>query len=180
MRLFPAMILSLFMCTGPSMAFDLTSPDVAEGSSLKPAQVANAFGCSGGNISPELHWTDPPDGTKSFAVTMYDPDAPTDSGFWHWVVFDIPADVRGLASGAGNTEGRGMPDGAIQSSDDANINGYLGACPPPGKPHRYIITVKALKVEKLGLDPTASGALVGFMSNANLLGKASITATYGQ
>jgi Raf kinase inhibitor-like YbhB/YbcL family protein len=167
-------------CSVEAMAFELKSADVTDGAYLKPAQVANVFGCDGGNLSPALAWTDPPEGTKSFVVTMYDPDAPTGSGFWHWVAFDIPADVRELPQGAGSVDGKKLPPGTIQSRGDANLAGYLGACPPPGSSHRYVITLKALKVDKLGLDASASGALVGFMSNASKLGEATITATYGR
>jgi len=137
-------------------------------------QVANVFGCKGGNISPELSWRDAPQGTKSYAVTMYDPDAPTGSGWWHWVAFDIPAGVTELKAGGP------LPEGAVSGKADAGNNAYTGACPPPGSAHRYVITIKALKLEKLGLDGNASAALVGFMTNANKLGEASITATYGR
>jgi len=170
-----AVAASLLMCDA-AQAFDLKSTDLTEGGTLKIDQVSNIFGCKGGNISPEMSWSDPPEGTKSFAVTLYDPDAPTGSGFWHWSAFDIPASVMSLPRGAASS----MPAGTLQSKGDAGITGYTGACPPPGPPHRYILTVKALKVEKLGLDATASGALIGFMTNANKLGEASITATYGQ
>jgi hypothetical protein len=172
--------LALCAVSSSVFAFELTSPDVSDGSALNDRQVANVFGCTGGNLSPALVWRDAPEGTKSFAVTMYDPDAPTGSGFWHWVAFDIPASAGGLPRGAGAPDGRSMPEGAIQSRADANVSGFLGACPPSGSTHRYVITVKALKVEKLGLDASASGALVGFMANANALAEATITATYGR
>lgn len=173
-------ILALTAFSTSALALELTSPDVKDGGTLNAAQVANIFGCEGGNVSPELSWTNAPEGTKSFAVSMYDPDAPTGSGFWHWVAFDIPATAKGLARGAGTAGGGAMPGGTIHSIADANVAGYVGACPPPGKPHRYVITVKALKVDKLGLDETASGALVGFLANANVLAEASITATFGR
>ena len=163
-----------------AQAFELTSSDMPEGGTLKIEQVANAFGCKGGNVSPALNWTNAPEGTKSFSISMYDPDAPTGSGFWHWSAFDIPASNTSLAAGASTPDGKGMPEGTIQSRADAGVPAYMGACPPPGAAHHYIITVKALKVEKLGLDGTASAALIGYMSNANKLGEATITATYGQ
>jgi Raf kinase inhibitor-like YbhB/YbcL family protein len=163
-----------------AQAFEITSPDVSEGGTMKMEQIANGFGCTGGGLSPALSWKDVPEGTKSFAISMYDPDAPSGSGFWHWVAFDIPATTTSLAAGAGNPDGKSMPEGTIQSGADANVPGYVGACPPPGAPHHYIITLKALKVDKLGLDTNASGAMVGFMTNANKLGEATITATYGR
>ncbi|MCA0432102.1 MAG: YbhB/YbcL family Raf kinase inhibitor-like protein [Proteobacteria bacterium] len=178
-RLAIALAASVMMAL-PAGAFELTSRDIAEGGTLKMEQVANVFGCSGGGMSPELLWSNIPEGTKSFVVTAYDPDAPTGSGFWHWVAFDIPPTVSGLPAGAGALGGNSLPAGAIQSTADANVAGYLGACPPPGPAHRYIFTVKALKVEKLGLKANASGALVGFLSNASSLGEASITVTYGR
>jgi len=137
--------------------------------------IANTFGCTGDNKSPELAWSSAPAGTKSFAITMYDPDAPTGSGWWHWVVFDIPATVFELKQGAGNLTAQLMPEGAIQSVTDFGVAGYGGPCPPVNdKPHAYIITVYALKTANLGLGKTASPALVGFLINQNLLAKASL------
>ena len=137
------------------------------------------MGCKGKNISPTLNWTNAPSGTKSFAVTAYDPDAPTGSGWWHWVVFNIPANVYELKSDAGRPEKNIAPAGSVQSVTDFGKPGYGGACPPAGdKPHRYIFTVYALKVDKLDLDEKAMPAMVGFMIHANTLAKASITSTY--
>ena len=132
------------------------------------------------NRSPALAWSNAPAGTKSFAVTMYDPDAPTGSGWWHWVVFNIPANVTSLPTGAGDPAANLLPAGAVQSATDFGAYGYGGPCPPPGKPHRYIFSVFALKVDKLPLDTRASGAMVGFNLNANALAKASLTAKYGR
>jgi len=143
------------------------------------AQFANAMGCKGDNISPQISWQGAPAGTKSFVVTMYDPDAPTGSGWWHWVVVNLPAATTELPQGAGNTAGK-LPAGALQVNNDASQPGYGGICPPPGPEHRYVITVHALKVEKLDLPPVASPALVGFMTNFNSLGKASITVLGGR
>lgn len=160
--------------------FTLVSADVKPGKTLTEQQVFNAFGCSGANVSPELSWADAPKDTKSFVVTVYDPDAPTGSGWWHWVVFNIPATATGLAQGAGSGLAP-LPEGAVQSRTDFGSPGYGGACPPPGdKPHRYIFTVLALKVEKLDLLPDASPAMVGFMAKANALGSATFTALYGR
>lgn len=156
--------------------FVLSSSDIAEGEKLAPAQVFSGFGCEGGNLSPALSWSGAPAGTKSFAITAYDPDAPTGSGWWHWVVFNIPAATTSLPANAGS--GDGMPEGVVQGRTDYGTLGFGGACPPPGEVHRYIFTVHALAVERLDLDETASAALVGFMTNANSLAEAKITAVY--
>lgn len=160
--------------------FTLKSADVKPGASLSQEQVFNGFGCTGGNVSPALSWKGAPRGTKSFAVTVYDPDAPTGSGWWHWVVYDIPATVTELPTGAGSGKAA-LPEGAQQGKTDFGQPGFGGACPPPGdKPHRYIFTVYALKVDKLSLPADASPAMVGFNVHANELGKASFTAKYGR
>lgn len=137
--------------------------------------TANAFGCSGGNNSPQLSWANAPADTKSFAITMYDPDAPTGSGFWHWVIVDIPATVNELKQSAGDVKTSIAPAGSLQSNNDAGFSGYLGPCPPEhDAAHRYVITVYALKTNKLGTNVTSSGALTGFMLNQNVLAKASL------
>jgi len=141
---------------------------------LPAAQFANTFGCQGGNLSPQIKWSGAPVGTRSFVVTMYDPDAPTGSGWWHWVIANIPATVGELPAGAGSVGGS-LPAGALSIANDASQPAYLGACPPEGQDHRYIITVHALKVDRLELPSNATPALVGFMSWANGLGKASLT-----
>lgn len=166
----------------PALAgeFQLTSPSVADGRALPPEQVLNGFGCTGDNVSPALRWTNPPAGTKSFALTVYDPDAPTGSGWWHWVVFNIPADCPGLDQGAGSAGGS-LPAGAVQSRTDFGQPGYGGACPPPhDAPHRYVFTVYALDVDHLDLAPDSPAAMVGFSLHGHILGKAAITATYGR
>ena len=160
--------------------FTLSSPTIKPGSTLTKAQVFNGFGCSGDNISPELKWSGAPAGTKSFAVTVYDPDAPTGSGWWHWVVINIPGDATGLVEGAGSAVGK-LPAGSVQARTDFGSAGFGGACPPPGdKPHRYIFTVYALKTDKLDVPADATAALVGFMIHANKLGSATFTAKYGR
>lgn len=157
--------------------FTLTSNDLG-GESTK-IQEFNGFGCSGDNQSPQLSWKNAPEGTKSFAVTMYDPDAPTGSGFWHWVVFDIPTHVNELVTNAGNIERNLAPKGAIQSLTDYGIKGFGGPCPPEGHGfHQYIITVYALKTETLGLDENINPAVVGFNLWNQTLAKASIVAYY--
>ncbi|MDO4642191.1 MAG: YbhB/YbcL family Raf kinase inhibitor-like protein [Neisseria sp.] len=154
----------------------LASADIRPKAKFKAAQVANSFGCSGQNISPELHWSNVPAGTKSFVVTMYDPDAPTGSGFWHWNVYNIPADTRKLAQGAANQ----LPAGAKMLKNDAGEAGYIGACPPAGdKAHRYIFTVYALNTT-LDLPDGTSPAVLGFNLNGKVLGQAQLTGFYGR
>lgn len=166
---------------GGAQAFELKSPDIAEGKTIDTKHVYDSFGCTGGNLSPELTWSDPPAGTKSFAVLAHDPDAPTGgAGFWHWLVVDIPADARGLKRGAGDASGKSLPPGAHQLENDFGDKSYGGPCPPPGKPHRYIFTVYALKVDKLGDAAHGRTAIAGFTINANALAKASITGLFGR
>jgi hypothetical protein len=146
---------------------------------MPEAQVFNGMGYSGGNTSPHLAWEGVPEGTKSFVVTAYDPDAPTGSGWWHWVVINIPASVKELPTGAGSGSGK-LPAGALQVRTDFGAPGYGGAAPPPGGAHRYIFTVHAMKVDHLDLDAQASPAMVGYMAHMNGLGKASLTVMYGK
>ncbi|MBU1140659.1 MAG: YbhB/YbcL family Raf kinase inhibitor-like protein [Proteobacteria bacterium] len=161
--------------------FVLTSPTMLTGSSMGQEQLFNGFGCSGDNISPELNWSGEPSGTKSFAVTVYDPDAPTGSGWWHWLVFNIPPSVHQLVKGSGTVETGSAPAGSVQARTDFGSTGYGGACPPEGnKPHRYQFTVWALDVETLPLDKDASGAMVGFFLGQHQLGQAGITVYYGR
>ena len=160
-------------------SFQLSSPDIAEGHQLDQQFVLQGFGCDGGNTSPALAWRGAPEGTQSYVVTLYDPDAPTGSGWWHWVAFNIPAEVTSLKQGAGSEDG-GMPDGAIQSRTDFGTPGFGGACPPEGTVHRYQFRVHALGVEKLDLDENASAALVGFMTRANAIDTAVLTAVFSR
>ncbi len=142
-------------------------------------QVLNGFGCSGKNISPALKWVNAPENTKSFAITVYDPDAPTGSGWWHWMVFNIPANITSLKADAGNPEKGLSPKGSVQSVTDFGKPGFGGACPPEGDtPHAYIFTVYALNVEKLTLDEKSSPALVGFFLNNHVISKASLITYY--
>lgn len=171
----------LFTLPAHAAGFTLSSPTIKPGSTLTEAQVFNGFGCTGKNISPALAWSGVPAGTKSLAVTVYDPDAPTGSGWWHWVVYNLPAATTGLPEGAGSADGKGLPAGAVQGRTDFGAAAFGGACPPVGdKPHRYIFTVFALKTEKIELPADASAALVGYMLNANKLGSASFTAKFGR
>jgi Raf kinase inhibitor-like YbhB/YbcL family protein len=138
-------------------------------------QVFNGFGCTGSNISPQLYWVSPPAGTKSFALTLFDPDAPTGSGWWHWLIFNIPHTCNELVSDAGNPESNKAPEGCIQSINDYSAFGYGGPCPPPGHGiHQYIFTLHALDIEKLVLSEKANPALVGFNINAHTIQKTSL------
>lgn len=159
-----------------AQAFDLTSPEMSEGQPLGTAQVFAGFGCEGGNQSPELAWSGAPEGTKSFALTAYDPDAPTGSGWWHWSVVNIPAEVTSLAPASSATPA--MPEGAVELTNDYGTTGFGGACPPPGEVHRYIFTLHALDTEGLALPEDASNALAGFMIGAHTLDTARLTAIY--
>ena len=182
------LILATMLAATPALAsaqspatFKLTSADVATNGNMTLKQVYNGFGCTGQNVSPALMWTSPPAGTMSFAVTVFDPDAPTGSGWWHWMVYDIPATVTSIPAGAGNAGKPGLPAGALQGMTDFGAKGWGGPCPPAGdKPHRYVFTVFALKVAKLDVPATATSAQIGFNLNAYSLGKASFTAKYGR
>ena len=177
------LVIATLALAGPAAAagkFTLSSTDAKPGKPLGDQQVFDGMGCSGANLSPELSWANAPADTRSFVVTVYDPDAPTGSGWWHWVVFNIPVTATGLAQGAGSGKAP-LPEGAVQSRTDFGAPGFGGACPPPGdKPHRYVFTVYALKVEKLDLAPDASPAMVGFNAKANALGSATFTSLYGR
>lgn len=157
----------------------LRSAELAAGRPISRNQVYDRSGCRGDNISPGLFWGDPPAGTRSFAVLMFDPDAPG-GGFWHWAVFDIPAAVRSLQTGAGAPPKHLLPAGAIQVRNDFGSLGYAGPCPPPGPAHHYHLMLYALRLSKLGLDMTASPAQVAARVAANSLAKAEIVRLYGR
>ncbi len=158
----------------------LTSADLKAGGTIANEQVFNGFGCTGQNISPALSWSGAPEKTKSFALTVYDPDAPTGSGWWHWVIFDIPAAAKSLVKNAGDPKANLAPAGSVQSRTDFGAPGWGGPCPPQGdKPHRYIFTIYALDVEHLDATADAAAALVGFNLHFHTLAKASLTAKYG-
>ena len=162
-------------------SFTVTSDDVSDGEMLALPQVSGIFGAGGEDISPHLVWSGAPPETRSFAITCFDPDAPTGSGFWHWVVYDIPADIQELASGAGTADGAALPDGAKQLKNDGGLYGYLGSAPPAGHgPHRYIFAVHALSVDTLPIDQQTSAAVCGFNMFGNTLARALITPVYEQ
>ncbi|MCI0686830.1 MAG: YbhB/YbcL family Raf kinase inhibitor-like protein [Sporichthyaceae bacterium] len=166
-----------FLTQVPS--FEVSSDDLTDGGTLPNAQVFDDWGMTGENRSPQLRWSGFPAETQSFAVTCYDPDAPTASGFWHWSLFDLPASVTELTSGVGAIDGSGIPTGAKQARNDFGTNGYGGAAPPAGHgPHRYFFVVHALGVDTLGVDETASPAVVGFLCNANALARARLVVTF--
>lgn len=172
----------LFLILGRSVALadslTLSSVDIAQGEFMSKTQEFQGFGCDGDNLSPQLAWAGAPEGTVAFAITAYDPDAPTGSGWWHWQIVNIPAEVSSLATGAGDPSKDLLPEGALQISNDYGYPGFGGACPPLGHGvHRYQFTLHALSA-KLELPENASGALTGFMINANSLGSTTIEALY--
>lgn len=158
-------------------SFTVTSTTVRDGAAWPPEQFSS--GVPGGkDISPQLSWSGAPDGTKSYAVTVYDPDAPTGSGFWHWAVADIPAAVTELPEGAGDHTGSGLPEGAFQLPNDVREARFIGAAPPAGHgPHRYFVVVYALDVESVGVPADATPALLGFTMAGHTLGRAVLIAT---
>jgi Raf kinase inhibitor-like YbhB/YbcL family protein len=160
-------------------SFEVTSSDVKDGEKLSLPQVSGIAGAGGEDVSPQLSWKGFPAETKSFVVTMYDPDAPTASGFWHWAVVDIPKHVIELPRGAGDASGSGLPSGTFQLRNDGGIAQFLGAAPPVGHgKHYYYIVIHAVDVESLGLDKNASPAFVGFNLFGHTLGRAIIVPWY--
>lgn len=160
---------ALALTTGAASAFELTS-NLVEGQSLTPEYFWDTFGCTGENRSPALQWSKAPAGTKSFAVTFYDKDAPTGSGFWHYVLYDIPAAATSLDAGA-LSAGK-LPKGAREGNTDLGKPGFFGPCPPVGRRHNYVYTVHALKVDKLDVPAGATAALTGFFIYQQSLGAA--------
>ena len=160
-------------------SFQVTSEDFTNGGELSAPQLSGLMGLPGTDTSPQLSWSGFPEATKSFAVTAYDPDAPTASGFWHWAVVDIPRDTTSLASGAADDAGSGLPAGSFQLSNDAGFPGFVGAAPPKGHGvHHYYFVVHALDVESLGLPASASPAYLGFNLFMHSLARAVIVATH--
>ncbi len=176
-KIFFSLLCTAFLVIGQAQTFTLKSNEIGGQATMK--QVFSGFGCTGENVSPQLYWENSPAGTLSYAVTMYDPDAPTGSGWWHWLLFDLPADLTELKSGIGQKDGKLLPAGAIQNRTDYGEVGYGGPCPPEGHGfHTYIFTVYALKTASLGLDANATPAVVGYTLNANAIEKASLVMYY--
>lgn len=158
-------------------SFELTSTDVQHGTTLSNDHVSQMAG--GDDISPQLSWSGFPAETRGFAVTCYDPDAPTGSGFWHWALVGLGRDVTELARGAGDPSGKGLPSGAFQLKNDAGQQGYTGAAPPEGdKPHRYIFAVHALGTDKLDVEPSNTPAWLGFNLTFHVIARATLIANY--
>jgi Raf kinase inhibitor-like YbhB/YbcL family protein len=167
----------------PRAGFVVTSRDV-RGGAFTARQEGSGSGCGGQNLSPALAWRGAPAGTRSFAVTLFDPDAPTGSGFWHWIVYDVPATVDSLPSGAGSASPNGagpqLPAGAVQAVTDMGQPGYAGACPPPAELHRYVITVHALRADHLQVPAGATAAVVRYVLHSQTIATASLTASYAR
>jgi Raf kinase inhibitor-like YbhB/YbcL family protein len=172
--------LPLAACAG-ERGFHVASATLHDGDTLPLAQVYQGGGCDGGNRSPALAWSGSPQGTRSYAVTMFDPDAPTGHGWWHWVAYDLPARTTSLPEGAGHANGAALPDGARQARNDFGNIGYGGACPPAGdKPHRYIITVYALPAVRLAVPASASATQVDATLKHDALASSRLTLKYGR
>jgi Raf kinase inhibitor-like YbhB/YbcL family protein len=162
-------------------SFELTSDDITEGQPLKADQASGTMGAGGHDNSPQLSWSGFPQETKSFAVTVYDPDAPTASGFWHWAVFNIPASTTSLVAGAGDDGGTGLPANAVTLRNDAGLARYIGAAPPPGHgAHRYFVAVHAVDVETLDIGADATPAFLGFNLFQHAIARAVIHGTFEQ
>ena len=170
----------------PAPAFTLSSPDFKPGEMLAPRFTGNVLGCKGDSVSPALQWANPPEGTKSFALMVHDPDAITGgAGIWHWVVLNIPPSARAIAQGAGTADGTQLPPGSRQVTNDyaglTGSAGWGGPCPVVvQKPHSYNFTLYALKVDKINLLPAATASQAGFIVNLNAIGQARLSATYGR
>jgi Raf kinase inhibitor-like YbhB/YbcL family protein len=178
-----AVALSMSAASAAFAEMKVSSDEVKNHGTSPKSMEANIFGCDGGNMSPSLKWTGAPEGTKSFAINLYDPDAPTGSGFWHWIVFNIPPSTTSLPKNAGDVKANLMPEGVIQSRNDYGFTGFGGMCPPKGdKPHHYTLTVYAVDEDKLQFakDDMVSPAVVGFELHFHSKAKAALHWTYGR
>lgn len=165
----------------PVASFEVQSMELVEGGRLATPQLSGVFGAGGADVSPALSWSGFPTETRSFVVTCFDPDAPTGSGFWHWTMYDIAANVTALATGAGAADGSGLPAGASQLRNDAGLYGYLGAAPPEGHgEHRYLFAVHALSLASLPISKDVTPAICGFNMFGSVLARAIVTACYGR
>jgi Raf kinase inhibitor-like YbhB/YbcL family protein len=162
-------------------SFELTSEDFVDGGTFASAQVSGLMGAGGSDTSPQLSWRGFPAGTQSFAVTVYDPVAPTVSGFWHWAVADIPVSTTSLLAGAGDDQASGLPAGALTLANDASMKRFIGAAPPPGHGvHDYYVVVHAVDVASLELPDTATPAYLSFNLFGHTLARATLVAHYEQ
>ena len=165
----------LALAAEASSNFTLASKTFAEGATLPASAVANVYGCTGPNQSPELHWSGAPAGASSFALIMRDPDAPVAGGFWHWIAFNIPAQTSDLAAGGS------WPKGSVSGTNSTGASGYLGPCPPAGKPHHYVFTLYALDVKTVsGADGSTTGPQLLAAMKGHILGQATLTGLYGR
>jgi Raf kinase inhibitor-like YbhB/YbcL family protein len=171
---------ALLAAAEPTGKLTLSSTDIPAGGRIADAQVFNGFGCQGGNLSPALAWSGAPTGTKSYALLVHDPDAPTGSGWWHWIVYNIPASTTSLPQGAGDPHKHLLPAGALQGRTDFGTAGYGGPCPPPGAAHHYHFALYALKVASLDLPNDATAAFVAFNVHAQSLAHTELVGTYGR
>ena len=164
----------------PVPSFELRSDDIAHNEMLSESQVFDGWGMTGGNVSPSLSWSGFPEQTRSFAVTCFDPDAPTGSGFWHWIVLGLPATVTTLPAGAAGTGGSGLPAGAFHVRNDYSVKDFGGAAPPQGdEPHRYVFAVHALDVESLDVNDEVSPAVAGFNLRFHTIARGLLIPLYG-
>jgi Raf kinase inhibitor-like YbhB/YbcL family protein len=187
LSVFASSLFAVTLCATPAIShprtnFVLTSSDSRLAASVPELYTAKAFGCEGGNLSPELHWSGAPTGTQSFVITLFDRDErSTPSGWWHWVLYDLPKNTSALAQGAGADHSTGLPPGTLQGRSDLGEDAYHGPCPAKGDPpHRYVFTIYALNVAKLPVPADSSGAMVTSVSQEHLLGKAVFVAHYGR
>lgn len=167
--------------TAHAADFSLTSPSIHPAEAMPASHVLNGFGCDGANRSPALQWHNVPADTKSLAVTLYDPDAPTGSGWWHWVVYNIPVTTTDLTENTGHADGKRLPAGASHGRTDFGTAGYGGACPPAGdRPHRYQFTVHALSVARIEPPAGASAAMIGYLIHSHRIASASLQTTFSR
>ncbi|WP_296747314.1 YbhB/YbcL family Raf kinase inhibitor-like protein [Mesorhizobium sp.] len=173
-------IFALVAFAGQAAAFEISSPSVSDGKWAEKYLGDKAGGCTGGSVSIALAWKDPPAGTKSYALTMFDPDANGGKGFWHWLAWNIPASAKGLPEGAGSKGGKGLPKGTVLGTGGIGRAGYFGPCPPPGRAHHYVFTLYALGEKTLRTPDNPSPEMVSVAAKSQALGDASVTYTYGR